>query len=224
MTTMTDGEYNDLKLKVLITPEAERWPPPKYTHWERLHAVPTEARERVAKAFAAIDAVDKDANLSPAGRADQRRKIAEKALADFQKSSVLEDARRAVARQMQSWSDKVDQAIKRPAPEDAAMATLHAQVRSHIANIKEGGPAPRLGFIDKHFDDVIDAVLSAPPFLSGLNGTEYKLVRQKFERHVLGAEVAEARVAVEKAMQDAEKGWQRAIKAIAERGSLEKAA
>ena len=45
--------------------------------------MPTEARSRVAKFFAAIDVIDKDTNLSPAGRADQRRKIVRRALLTF---------------------------------------------------------------------------------------------------------------------------------------------
>jgi hypothetical protein len=109
----------------------------------------------------------------------------------------------------------------RPAPEDIATATLHAQVRRHIADMKNDEPAHRLSFIDKHYDDVIDAVLTAPPFLSGLNDAEYNAVRQKFEKRVLGEEVSEAKAAAEKALQGAEKGWQRAIKVIAERGGIE---
>ena len=44
-----DEEYSELKLKMLIVPEFNQWPEPKYTHWQRLYVVPTEARSRVAK-------------------------------------------------------------------------------------------------------------------------------------------------------------------------------
>jgi hypothetical protein len=153
--------------------------------------------------------------ISATGKAEQCRKIAESTITGFRKATTLDDARAAVARQMQKWADKVDQAIKRPAPDDVATATMYAQVRRHIADMKEGGPAHRLSFTDKHYDDVIDAVLTAPPFLSGLNDAEYNVVRTKFERRILGEEVVEAKAAAEKAMQEAERGWQRAIKAIA---------
>ena len=151
----------------------------------------------------------------------ERAKLAEQAVATFRQSDTLDSARAAVERQQAYWADKIEQAIK-PA-EDHGTAMMYAQIRDRIANLEEKS---RLAFIDKHIDDpvVISAVLSAPPFLSGLSDAEYTVVRHKFEKRVLSPEVFEAKVAAEKALADAERGWARAIDAIAVRGSLEKTA
>ena len=49
---MKDEEYNDLKLRMTIVPGQARWPAPEHLHWQRLHEVVDEARERVSKAYA----------------------------------------------------------------------------------------------------------------------------------------------------------------------------
>ena len=218
---MDDKKFDDLKIHMTILPEAHKWPAPDYTHWERLHAVANEARSRVAKAFAALDEIDHNPDLTAEGKAKERVKLAEKAVADFHKSNALENARAAVRRQQAHWANKIQQAIQ-PAG-DHGTAVMYAQVRDRIANM-EG--KSRLAFIDKHIDDpaVVSAVLSAPEFLSGLSAVEFAVVKQKVAKRILSAEASEAKDSTEKAMLAAERGWSRAIEAIAERGGLEKKA
>ena len=48
---MNDREFSELQLRMTIVPEQVRWPAPEYVHWQRLHAVADEARERVSKAY-----------------------------------------------------------------------------------------------------------------------------------------------------------------------------
>ena len=50
---MDDKSFEDLKLRMTIVPQQARWPAPEYLHWQRLHEVVNEARERVSKAYAA---------------------------------------------------------------------------------------------------------------------------------------------------------------------------
>ena len=80
-----------------------------------------------------------------------------------------------------------------------------------------------MGFLEKNATDpvVAAALLTAPPFLSGLSDAELALVKHKVEQHV-SPEIAEARDATLKAMKEAEAGWQRAIDKIAERAGLTK--
>ena len=81
-----------------------------------------------------------------------------------------------------------------------------------------------MGFLEKNATDpvVAAALLTAPPFLSGLSDAELALVKHKVEQHV-SPEIAEARTATTKAIKDVEQGWQRAIDKIAERAGLTKA-
>ena len=48
---MNDKEYAELKLRAMIVPHQVRWPAPELLHWQKLHAVANEARERVSKFF-----------------------------------------------------------------------------------------------------------------------------------------------------------------------------
>jgi hypothetical protein len=211
---MDDKSFDELKLKMTIVPEQARWPEPKFTHWEKLHSVANEARSRVAKAYAALDEIDRNPDLTPEGKAKARAKLAEQVVADFCKSETLEKARSAVANQMQRWNAKVDEHIK-PA-EDPGTAATYMQIRDHLNDMKEG----RWAFIDKHISDpvVVSAIFTGPAFLSGLSDVELGLIRQKIAQRVLSPEVAEAKAAAEKAMLAAEKGWARAVEVIAQRG------
>ena len=193
---MKDSDYNELKLKVTICPEQVRWPT-QFTHWERLHRVVNEARERVGKAYAPMDEVDANSDLTAEGKSKERAKLAERAAADFGKSSALSDAQTAVSQMQQRWAAKIDEVIK-PA-EDHVTAVMYAQIRDRISALDEKS---RLGFIDKHIDDpaVVSAVLSAPEFLSGCSPVEFAVVKQKLAKRVLSPEVAEAKDSAEKAL------------------------
>lgn len=217
---MDDKAFDELKLKMAIAPGQARWPEPKYFHWQKLHAVPDEARQRVNQALAAMDAVDANPDLSPPGKKRECAKIAEQAIADFQRSATLENAHSAVAQQQERWAAKIGEIVK--PPEDIGAATTYMQIRDRVADMKEG----RLAFLDKHAGDpvVASAVLSAPAFLSGLSDTEFAVVKSKIEKHFISAEITEAKAATEKAMQEAEQGWHRAIDMITQRGGFEKKA
>ena len=56
---MKDTEFNALKLQASICPEAIRWPT-GYTHWQKLGAAVTEARDRTSRTLAAMDEVDRE--------------------------------------------------------------------------------------------------------------------------------------------------------------------
>jgi hypothetical protein len=61
---MDDKKFDDLTIHMTILPEAHKWPSPDYAHWQRLHALADEARSRVAKAFAALDEIDHNPDLT----------------------------------------------------------------------------------------------------------------------------------------------------------------
>ena len=93
---MNDREYLELQLRMTIVPYQVRWPAPEHVHWQRLHEAADEARERVSKAYAQMDEIDRDADLSRDGKDRQRRKAAAQAVADFEASRTLARAREAV--------------------------------------------------------------------------------------------------------------------------------
>ena len=93
---MDDKSFEDLKLRMTIVPGQARWPAPEYLHWQRLHQVVNEARERVSKAYVQMDEIDRNADLSRDGKERQRREAAAQAVADFEASRTLARAREAV--------------------------------------------------------------------------------------------------------------------------------
>jgi hypothetical protein len=113
-----DSEFNALKLTMSVIPERVQWDEPRFDHWVALHAVADEARARVGKVDAAMDAIEHDVNLTAAGKRDARAKVAAEAVAAFEKSQTLQQARSVVKRQCQTWDDKfgISEIIKPVSP------------------------------------------------------------------------------------------------------------
>jgi hypothetical protein len=93
---MNDKEFSELQLRMMIVPHQARWPAPEYLHWQRLHEVANEARERVSRAYAANGRDRSQRRLARDGKCRQRRKTAAQAIADFEASKTLARARVAV--------------------------------------------------------------------------------------------------------------------------------
>ena len=104
---MNDVELSELRLKATIVPQQARWPAPEYLHWQKLHAVADEARGRVSKAYALMDEIDRNADLSPEGKDRQRRQVAAQAIVDFEASRTLARAHEAVTQVDEQWAAKV---------------------------------------------------------------------------------------------------------------------
>jgi len=117
-----------------------------------------------------------------------------------------------VARQIAKWAEKTGLAIKPPS--NVAEAMIQCEVRAHLATMK----GSKLGFLEQYATNplVASAILAAPKFLSGLTDAEVIFVKQRAEQHV-SPEIAEARAATLKALEQAEHGWQKAIDKIGER-------
>ena len=229
---MLDSDFEVIKVKAAIAPQAESWPSPDFSkvtitgerphmepgdpHWAALHDAVREARDRTLKARGSMAAIDEDRNLSPTGKLEKKKEIASKAITALEKSQHLVKARSAVEDQVRLWNKALGLTPK--APENAGEAMLHCEIRSHLAALKSDD---RLAFISSHLGEgeVADAVLTAPAFLSGLSPAELNIVRQRVEAHA-NPEIAAAKAETLRAMQDAEAGWRAAIRQISGRGGL----
>jgi hypothetical protein len=125
--------------------------------------------------------IDGDIDLSTEGKGRKKKKLAATAVADFEKSKALLDAKEAVERQLAEWAKDTGLAVKPPT--NIAEAVMQAEIRAHLAAMK----GSKLGFLAKHATDqvVASAILGAPAFLSGLTDTEVNFVKHKVEQHVL---------------------------------------
>jgi hypothetical protein len=93
---MNDKEFTELELRATICPAQCEWPKSAYGQWQRLHAVPDEARERVRKASTRMDEIDGNDDLSREEKQHQRCEVSDQALAEFEASKTLMRAREAV--------------------------------------------------------------------------------------------------------------------------------
>jgi hypothetical protein len=229
---LTESEFEVLRIKAAITPQSEGWPSgdiqpsilgDKPTlggspHWNALHNCVDDARTRTMKAVGTMAAIDDDKKLSEAGKADEKRKIAETALDGLRKSKAIDKAREAAAKVTQQCAAKVADVVK-PAW-DIAEATVHAQIRDRLAAMKDG----RMSFLEKNATDpvIASAILTAPALLSGLSDPEVALVRHKVELQAVGYEALEARNEVVRALADCKQGLRNAVAEICERAGLPK--
>jgi hypothetical protein len=93
---LSDKEFAELELRATICAAQCEWPKPENVIWQKLHAVPNEARERVSKASIRMDEIDGNADLSREEKQNQRYEVANRALAEFDASKTLLRAREAV--------------------------------------------------------------------------------------------------------------------------------
>jgi hypothetical protein len=121
---MDDKQFAELQLRAMIVPQQVGWPAPELLHWQRLHAVVDEARQRVSKAYTLMGEIDRNADLSREGKERQRRKAAAQAVADFEASKTLARAREAVRYVIEQW--KRNEQHVSPEISEARVATLKA--------------------------------------------------------------------------------------------------
>jgi hypothetical protein len=93
---MSDKEFAELELRITICPSQCGWPKPENIIWQKLHAVPNEARERVSKVYAQMDEIDGNADLSREDKQHRRSEVMAQTLAEFEASKTLVRAREAV--------------------------------------------------------------------------------------------------------------------------------
>ena len=120
---MNDKEFFELQLLATIVPQQVRWPAPEYLHWQKLHAVANEARERLSKFYRQADEIDDNTDFSPEGKYRQRSKTAAQAIADFEASKTLTRARETV--ELAVAKHQVDRQISPEIAQDGE-ATLRA--------------------------------------------------------------------------------------------------
>src|SRR4026208_1079911 len=92
---MNDKEFAELELRVTICPQQCEWLKPENIVWQKLHAVPNEARERVSKVYAQMDEGDGSAALPREDKHHRRSEVMAQALAEFEASKTLMRAREA---------------------------------------------------------------------------------------------------------------------------------
>ena len=183
------------------------------------HCISPPTRSAARQAFAAIDAIEADKDLTSEAKRRKQHERAAATIARLDEQTVsLEKARESVARQMQRWNEKVTSVVKPFQTE--AEALLHGEIRRHVASLKD--ERERMAFLEKNGADarVASALLEAPAFLSGIGNAELALIKAKVEKQCLSPEIVEAKAKVEKALAELERAPQAASSMIASRAGM----
>jgi hypothetical protein len=223
---LNDEQFEALKIRASVCPAADSWPAGEVQvefmkregkpsirgelHWVSLHSAVAEVRDRTLKTLGQMAAVDADKKLSSEGKASEKQKIAEAALAALEKSPALAKAQAAVEQQVAKWNKELAPPVENP--------TVAAEIRAHVSRLKDGD---RLPFVTKHIVDAAPAVLQGPAFLSGLTAAEIDIVRRQYEA-TRNPAAAEAKSKAMDALAHCEAGWRNAANTIRTRAGLEK--
>ena len=135
---MTNEQFRALDIASRIAPGSASWPADsEFVHWTRLKNTVEEARGRLATYHTQCDEIAQDPRLSDAGKKEQRRLAAQKALGAFSGSKSLSRAQQSVGDLLEKWRDKVAASVK-PAVTEGESA-LHAEIRRSCCQSERPG-------------------------------------------------------------------------------------
>jgi hypothetical protein len=213
---MNDNSLRELELKT-ICPHADQWPT-EFLHQQALVAAANTAVAFLREAYAQLDRIDQNHDLTPEAKQRRRAVIGGELITKLKTSKTLACAREAAERMLQKYEQKIN-SILQPATDPQSVG-IHAQIRAQLLGMKD--PQERTSFLQRNGTELtlISAALSAPPYLSGLTDAELALLRKNLENQVQPEVIAE-RDFVQKAMEEVERGWRAAKARIAKRGGLE---
>jgi hypothetical protein len=176
-----------------------KWPR-GISHWDSLHESIGGLRSLLEVLDNAFEAIDADGDLSSSGKT--KRKIAEGAsvLKELESYSALEKASNAVARRIEKVREKIT--VLPGQPLGAAEIAVAAEIR---AAIKAEADPEKYAFGLRSDARVVQAVLGAPGFLSGLSDQAVDRLRESALHALHPKEVAEIDelTAAEKVARDA---------------------
>lgn len=124
---MDDKQFRVLDIASRIAPGLASWPITEHMHWAHLKTAAVEARSRLEKFYEQRDEIESDPRLSREGKAQERRKAGEKALAALDKSPALRRAQDSVASLMEKWEAKVGAAVRPAAKRERSGSTRRNQ-------------------------------------------------------------------------------------------------
>lgn len=205
----------DTEIAARIVPTMLRWPADAKTiAWDRLRECVDALRGLVYTVNAQCLEAEHDGDLSPEGVIRRRSKIGQKALSELAEFEPLKLAEKAAAANLTALEDRM---IELPKPTTNAVDfMLEQEVRSYVAD--QNSP---IEFVLKAMSDrrVLSAVLTAPPFLSGLNDTEWNMVRER-ARVALHPQQSEMQQWLNKALAEVRGGAAAAKRMLLERCEL----
>jgi hypothetical protein len=189
-------------------------------HQKALTAAANECTALVREAWAKLDEIDCNRDLTPEAKNRKRAELASELIGKLEASKMLTRAREAAEYVLQKYESNINSKLQ-PATDPQSVG-IHQQIRQQLLAITD--PRERLKFLERHGNDLtlISACLSAPLFLSGLADHELALLHKNLEA-AAPPEVIKERDFVHSALAEIKRGFRAARARIAKRGGLEKA-
>ena len=193
----------DVQIAAYVIPTAPRWPSRevgKTVAWQRLHDAVEALRVLVRVVDDGCLQAEQDQDLSLDGIARRRAALGRQALSELEQFKPLQTAERAVAENIDYLEKKMVD-LPQP-PTHIADVALAQEIRAYIRAQKSPIDGAAKSISDPR---ILSAILNAPPFLSGLNDSEFNLVRER-ARTALHPEQAEMQKLLKKALDDLRSG------------------
>jgi len=204
----------DIEIAGRIVPTILRWPAglAKTIAWDRLRECVDALRGLVFMANASCVEAEQDQDLSPEGIIRRRTQIGQQALAELADFKPLQIAEKAVANNLAFLEQRMVELPTKPTTNSVEFL-MEQEIRRYLNEQKS--PA---NFVLKSMSDqrLISAVLTAPPYLSGLSDTQWNMVRER-ARAALHPEQAEMQEWLNKALAEVREGTAAAKRILLER-------
>lgn len=203
----------DIEIASRIVPTMLRWPADigKTIAWDRLRECVDALRGLVFVVNANCLEAEQDQDLSPEGIMRRRTLIGQQALIELADFKPLQVAEKAVANNLAFLEQRM---VELPKPTTNSIEFMMEQeIRGYLNHEKSP-----INVVLKSMSDqrMISAVLTAPPYLSGLTDTQWNMVRER-ARAALHPEQAEMQEWLNKALSEVREGMAAAKRIVLER-------
>jgi hypothetical protein len=203
----------DIEIAGRIVPAMLRWPAniAKTVAWDRLRECVDALRGLLFVVNANCLEAEQDQDLSPEGIIRRRSQIGQQALTELADFKPFQVAEKAVANNLAFLEERM---VELPKPTTNSVEFLMEQeIRAYLN--QEKSP---INVVLKSMSDqrLVSAVLTAPPYLSGLSDTQWNMVRER-ARAALHPEQAEMQEWLKKALAEVREGMAAAKRILLER-------
>jgi hypothetical protein len=143
------------------------FPTTTVTHWNQLRAVTKGVREELTELDATLLKIEQNKDLSAEGIKRQKAAVAKEVLTKLQNYHSLELAEYEAGVRAEKLDQKVSEVMALGKPRDHGEAQVASEIRSFL---KQQGDGALMKAVSLKSDyRLINAVLSAPAFLSGMS-------------------------------------------------------
>lgn len=171
---MPTHRLTDNEIQMVVCPQHKRWSLPQTIAGERLNDCVQTLHARIRRLDDACAAIESDPGLTEVGRRNGRAKLGAALLTELDTFKPYEQARNAAHSDVDLLEAKMTDIPARPT--EVVDVMLAQEIRQWLRNHQHPVDVALKSVNDPK---ILGAILHAPPQLSGLDETQYNLLRAK---------------------------------------------